>query len=212
MALTASGAALCVQGNHDIKLKRKLESHDVTIWHGLDRTLAELEHETPAFRAAVAAFLDGLVSHYVLDDGRLVVAHAGMKEEMQGRGSGKVRDFGLLGETTGESDELGLPIRVNWAADYRGSAAVVYGHTPVPRPEWLNRTINIDIGCAFGGSLTALRWPEKEQVSVPARQTYATRARPFLPTPAAPTATPPVLSAQQAHDALLDSTMSAASD
>ena len=126
-------------------------------------------------------FLDGLVSHYVFDDGRLVVAHAGMKAEMQGRGSAKVRDFALFGETTGETDEFGLPVRYNWAAEYRGRASVVYGHTPVPEPEWLNRTINIDTGCVFGGRLTALRWPEKELVSVPARQTYADPVRPFLP-------------------------------
>ncbi len=105
----------------------------------------------------------------MLDDGKLVVAHAGMKEEMQGRGSGKVRDFALYGETTGETDEFGLPVRYNWAAEYRGTAMVVYGHTPVPEPEWLNRTINIDTGCVFGGKLTALRYPEKELVSVPAR-------------------------------------------
>ncbi len=91
-----------------------------------------------------------------------------MKEEMQGRGSGKVRDFALYGETTGETDEYGLPVRYNWAAEYRGKAMVVYGHTPVAEPEWLNRTINIDTGCVFGGKLTALRYPEKELVSVPA--------------------------------------------
>ena len=75
---------------------------------------------------------------------------------MQGRGSGKVRDFALYGETTGETDEFGLPVRYNWAAEYRGPAMVVYGHTPVPEPEWLNRTVNIDTGCVFGGKLTAL--------------------------------------------------------
>ena len=125
-------------------------------------------------------FLDGLVSHYVLDDGKLVVAHAGMKEEMQGRGSGKVRDFALYGETTGETDEFGLPVRYNWAAEYRGTAMVVYGHTPVPEPEWLNRTINIDTGCVFGGKLTALRYPERELVSVPAARDVL-RAGPAVP-------------------------------
>ena len=152
------------------------------------------------FCKELAEFLDGLVSHYVLDDGKLVVAHAGMKAEMQGRGSGKVRDFALYGETTGETDEFGLPVRYNWAAEYRGSAMVVYGHTPVPEPEWLNRTVNIDTGCVFGGKLTALRYPEKEFVSVPAARTYCEPARPFLPAEQQA----PKLSAQQAHDEVLD--------
>ena len=140
------------------------------------------------------------MSHYVLDGGKLVVAHAGMKQEMQGRGSGKVRDFALYGETTGETDEFGLPVRHDWASEYRGAAMVVYGHTPVPEPEWLNRTVNIDTGCVFGGKLTALRYPEKEFVSVPAARTYCEPARPFLP----PEEQAPALSAQQAHDQVLD--------
>ncbi len=152
------------------------------------------------FTQKVTTFIDDLVSHYVLDGGRLVVAHAGMKESMQGRGSGKVRDFALYGETTGETDEFGLPVRYNWAAEYRGSAMVVYGHTPVPEPEWLNNTIYIDTGCVFGGRLTALRYPEKELVSVPAARTYCEPARPFL----TPEAELPALTAQQEHDDLLD--------
>jgi protein phosphatase len=199
MAMSAAGHALCVPGNHDIKLKRKLDGRDITVSHGLDRTLAELDLQSPEFRTAVRDFIDGLVSHYVFDEGRLVVAHAGMKAEMQGRGSAKVRDFALFGETTGETDEFGLPVRYNWASEYRGGAAVVYGHTPIPAPEWLNRTINIDTGCVFGGRLTALLWPEKELVSVPARATYAEPARPFLVSAAAVP-----LSAQQANDDLLD--------
>ena len=198
MSMSRAGTGLSVPGNHDIKLKRKLDGRDVTISHGLDRSLQELEQETPAFRSEVQTFLDGLVSHYVFDDGRLVVAHAGMKAEMQGRGSAKVRDFALFGETTGETDEFGLPVRYNWAAEYRGAACVVYGHTPVPEPEWLNRTINVDTGCVFGGRLTALRWPEKVLVSVPANRTYADPVRPFLPV------TSPVLNAQQTSDDLLD--------
>ena len=180
MAMEEAGTALAVPGNHDVKLLKKLRGRDVQITHGLAESLAQLEAETPEFRDRVATFLDDLVSHYVLDGGRLVVAHAGMKEEMQGRGSGRVRDFALYGETTGETDEFGLPVRYNWAAEYRGSATVVYGHTPVPAPEWLNQTINIDTGCVFGGRLTALRWPERELVSVASHETYAEPARPFL--------------------------------
>lgn len=208
MSMARAGTAMCVPGNHDIKLKRKLEGHDVKISHGLDLTLAELDRETPEFHAEVRHFLHKLVSHYVLDGGALVVAHAGLKEEMQGRASAKVRDFALFGDTTGETDEYGLPVRNNWAADYRGRASVVYGHTPVPAPEWLNHTINVDTGCVFGGSLTALRWPEKTLISVPARAVYAESKRPFLKAAAearsTSTAAAATLSAQQANDDLLD--------
>lgn len=200
MNAVAGGAALCVPGNHDVKLMRKLRGRDVQITHGLAESLTQLANEPEDFRKRVAEFIDDLVSHYVLDDGKLVVAHAGMKETMQGRGSGAVREFALFGDTTGETDEFGLPVRYNWAAEYRGTAMVVYGHTPVPEPEWLNRTINIDTGCVFGGKLTALRYPEKELVSVPARRTYAEPRKPFLP----PEDQAPSLSAQQQHDDMLD--------
>jgi protein phosphatase len=200
MSMVAAGTALCVPGNHDMKLMRKLRGKDVQITHGLADTLAQLEPESEDFKQQVATFLDKLVSHYVLDDGKLVVAHAGMKEEMQGRGSGAVRSFALFGETTGETDEFGLPVRYNWAADYRGRAIVVYGHTPNVLPEWLNRTINIDTGCVFGGHLTALRYPEKELVSVPALRQYYAPAKPLAPAPAAG----PRLSQQHEQEDLLD--------
>lgn len=192
--------ALCVPGNHDIKFMRKMRGKNVTVAHGLEQSIEQFaaeEERQPGFSQAAADFMDSLVSHYVLDGGRLVIAHAGMKEDMQGRGSGKVREFALYGETTGETDEFGLPVRYNWAQDYRGDAAVVYGHTPVPEPEWLNNTINIDTGCVFGGKLTALRWPEKELVSVVARETYAQPAKPFQAEEQAP-------SGQQVADDLLD--------
>ena len=200
MGMVSEGTALCVPGNHDLKLVRKLKGRDIQIKHGLAETLAQLENESPEFRTEAMKFLDRLVSHYVLDDGNLVVAHAGMKAEMQGRSSGRVRDFALYGETTGETDEFGLPVRFNWAAEYRGKAMVVYGHTPVPTPEWLNRTINIDTGCVFGGRLTALRYPEQELVSVPAARTYCEPARVFLK----PEEQAPALTAQHQLDDVLD--------
>jgi protein phosphatase len=199
MGMVEGGKALCVPGNHDMKLLQKLRGKNVKIAHGLADSIAQLEDESPEFKRKVADFIDGLISHYVLDDGKLVVAHAGMKEEMQGRGSGAIRSFALFGETTGETDEFGLPVRYNWAADYRGKASVVYGHTPTSELQWLNRTVNIDTGCVFGGKLTALRYPEKEFVSVAAHRTYYEPAKPL---PSAQTRT--VLSQQHEQDDVLD--------
>lgn len=182
--MMVSGDAICVPGNHDIKLLRKLRGKNPRMAHGLAESWSEIEalpsDWSEPFCQELARFFDGLVSHYLLDDGKLVVAHAGMKEEYQGRGSGRVREFALFGETTGETDEFGMPVRFNWAAEYRGAATVVYGHTPVLEPEWLNRTVNVDTGCVFGGKLTALRYPENEFVSVAAKRTYCEPSRPFL--------------------------------
>jgi polynucleotide kinase-phosphatase len=180
MNMVGAGNALCVMGNHDNKLLRHLHGKSVKPTHGLAETLAQLEPEPREFQARMRDFLEDLVSHYVLDEGRLVVAHAGLREDLQGRASGQVRSFALYGDTTGETDEQGLPVRRNWAAEYRGSALVIYGHTPVARLAWLNNTLNIDTGCVFGGALTALRYPERELVSVPARRQYCDYGRPFL--------------------------------
>ncbi|WP_296614596.1 polynucleotide kinase-phosphatase [Sphingomonas sp.] len=181
-----AGTALAVVGNHDDKLKRHLDGRNVKLSHGLAETVEQLAQEPPEFAAEMRKWLDGLISHYVLDGGKLVVAHAGVKEEMQGRASGAVRSFCMYGETTGEIDEFGLPVRWDWAADYKGKAKVVYGHTPALEANWVNGTICIDTGCVFGGKLTALRYPELDLVSVPAARAYYEPIRP-LEAPAADT-------------------------
>ncbi|MEV6342169.1 polynucleotide kinase-phosphatase [Actinoplanes sp. NPDC051851] len=180
MGMVAAGHAICVPGNHEQKLARKLNGRNVQLTHGLPETLEQLAAEPEEFVREVRTFIEGLVSHYVLDDGRLVVAHAGLKEAYQGRASGRVRSFALYGETTGETDEYGLPVRYPWAQDYRGSAAVVYGHVPTPKAEWLNNTICLDTGCVFGGALTSLRWPERELVATPAAKEYYAPVRPLI--------------------------------
>jgi protein phosphatase len=179
MGMVTAGTALCVPGNHESKLLRAIRGSKVQVSHGLAESLAQLTAEPDAFRSEVEKFLDGLISHYVLDGGKLVVAHAGLIERYQGRASGRVRAFCLYGQTTGETDEYGLPVRYPWAQEYRGRAMVLYGHTPVPAPEWVNNTLCLDTGCVFGGRLTALRYPERELVSVPAARVYYEPARPF---------------------------------
>jgi protein phosphatase len=176
MDMVAAGGALAVPGNHDMKLARKLAGRNVRIAHGLAITLEQFESipddRRQPFRDEVQGFLDGLPSHLWLDEGRLVAAHAGMKEDMQGRDSDAVRAFALFGESTGEIDEYGLPVRLDWAAGYRGRATVVHGHTPLSAARFVNDTICVDTGCVFGGALTALRYPERELVSVPAARVY----------------------------------------
>jgi len=179
MGMVAAGTALAVPGNHEDKLLRALRGRNVRVSHGLERTLEQLAAEPPEFRAAVVTFLDRLIGHYVLDRGRLVVAHAGLTEKLHGRASARVRSFCLYGQTTGETDEYGLPVRYPWAEDYRGRAMVLYGHTPVPVAEWVNNTMCLDTGCVFGGALSALNYPERTLVSVPAARVYYEPARPF---------------------------------
>ena len=185
MKMVKSGNALAVPGNHDVKLVKYLLGKNVQLTHGLDKTVEELGKEDEAFRNDVKEFLDGLVSHYVLDDGKLVVSHAGLKEEYIGRGSMKVRDFCLYGEATGEIDEYGLPVRLNWASDYRGKATVIYGHIPQLEVQAMNGTYCIDTGCVFGGKLTAYRYPERELVDVDALAQYYAPVKPLSPTQAA---------------------------
>jgi len=180
MGMVGAGHALAVPGNHENKLVRALRGRNVQITHGLAETLVQLANQPEEFRRDVEEFCYGLVSHLVLDGGRLVVAHAGLKEAYQGRASGRVRSFALYGDTTGETDEFGLPVRYPWANDYRGKAMVLYGHTPTPEPEWINNTMCLDTGCVFGGRLTALRYPEKQVVSVPAQKVWYEPAKPFL--------------------------------
>ncbi|WP_327172708.1 polynucleotide kinase-phosphatase [Streptomyces sp. NBC_01336] len=182
MSMVSDGNALCVPGNHENKLGRYLKGRKVQQTHGLAETIEQLEREDsrdPEFRGRVREFIDGLVSHYVLDDGKLVVCHAGLPEKYHGRTSGRVRSHALYGDTTGETDEFGLPVRYPWAEDYRGRATVVYGHTPVPATSWINNTICLDTGAVFGGKMTALRWPERELVDVPAEQVWYEPVKPL---------------------------------
>jgi protein phosphatase len=180
MRMVDAGTAFCVPGNHDVKLLRALMGRHVWVAHGLRESMDQIDRlpsaEAAALTAAYQSFVLGLPPYLMLDGGALVVAHAGLPERFQGRVSGRVRSLVLYGESIGD-DEDGLPIRVDWAADYHGVATVVYGHTPYREAVWRNNTINIDTGCVFGGKLTAVRWPEREVVSVPARREYARRVK-----------------------------------
>jgi len=179
MSMTEQGTALCVEGNHDNKLGRWLAGANVKTGHGLQMSIDQLEAEPPAFRASAKAFIDKLPPYLWLDRGRLVVAHAGLRQDMIGQTGGKIRSFALYGDSTGETDGYGSPVRLNWALEHDGEPAIVYGHVAAPDVQAVNNTWCLDTGCCFGGRLTALRWPERELVSVPAAREYLAPNRPL---------------------------------
>jgi len=184
MRMVSEGNALSVPGNHEETILRCLQNGSQQGSAGTMKTIRQIQALPTAARrrfiAEFRSFVTALPPHLVLDRGRLAVAHAGIRPEYLGRDSLEGRRFAIHGQTTGELDRYGLPVRVNWAADYSGKALVVYGHTPVRAPEWIGRTVNIDTGCVYGGKLTALRYPEMKLVSVKAGRVYY-RPRRSLP-------------------------------
>ncbi len=174
LSLLKSEMAYCVIGNHEAKLLKKLEGRKVSLNHGLDKSVAQFENETPVFKEEVIAFIKSLPHHLVFDGGALVIAHAGIQEQMILRDSGAIKAFCLYGETTGKLDIDGLPERKNWALENKGKAKVVHGHVPVTESVWVNNVLDIDTGCVYGGRLTALRYPEMDLVNVSALKAYST--------------------------------------
>ena len=179
MAMCASGQALCVPGNHDVKFRRWLDGHAVSMTHGLQVTADDYAGTEAAVRASVSQFIRALPPYLWLDTGKLVVAHAGIKTDMIGKTTHRIENFCLYGDVDNRKTSGGFPVRYNWAARYDGAPLVVYGHTCVSEPTWVNNTVCIDTGCCFGGTLTALRYPEMETVSIPARLQYMTRESAF---------------------------------
>jgi len=177
MNAIGDGHAYGVMGNHDYKLMKVLQGRNMSIAPGLQKTLDQLADEPEILAQDIRRFIEDLPTHIILDQGKLVIAHAGILEADIGKQSGRVRAFNLYGDTTGERDEHGYPIRRDWAQDYTGDAVIVYGHTPRANTIWVNNTMNIDTGCVFGGKLTALRYPEREVVSVDALALYAESKR-----------------------------------
>lgn len=168
--------AFYTPGNHCNKLYRFFLGNKVKIAHGLETTVAEYEslykQEQQTVRTKFIELYEKAPLYLVLDNEKLVIAHAGMKQEFIGKTQSKVKEFVLYGDITGEKHPDGSPVRRDWAKNYHGTAIIVYGHTPVKEPRIINHTYNIDTGAVFGGKLTALRYPEMELISVPSTMPY----------------------------------------
>jgi protein phosphatase len=170
MAMVARGTATSVAGNHDLALAQALAGREPDDVDALSESLRQLEPESPGFKQSVVEFIESLPHQLTLDQGRLVLAHAGLPLEYHGSDSTEADDFAVNGRRV--PDASGQLVRYRWAEDYHGNAMVVYGHASQLEATWLNRTICIDTGCVYGGSLTALRYPELELVSVQAARVY----------------------------------------
>lgn len=163
-------------GNHCNKLYRFLLGNKVQVSHGLETTVAEYNSLSKKTQQSIRHKFEQLYEYaplyLVLDEQKLVIAHAGIKQEFIGQTHSSVKKFVLYGDITGEKHPDGSPVRRDWAKDYQGDTCIVYGHTPVKEPRILNNTYNIDTGAVFGGQLTALRYPEMELVSVVSTMPY----------------------------------------
>ncbi len=168
------GRALFVPGNHDERFTAFLGGEDVVVAYGLEQTLEQLEalaedDRTDVLERFLELFLES-PPYLWLDDGGLVAVHGGIEESMIGSFGPEVWQFCLMGKVA--IDGPNQVRRLEWAPSYRGSALVAYGHTPCPQPVFVNNTVNLDQGCVFGGSLSALRYPERDTVTVRAREPY----------------------------------------
>lgn len=159
-----------VPGNHCNKLYRYFLGRKVQITHGLETTVAELESvslkEAAHYKNMFIDLYEGSPLYQILDNGRLVIAHAGIPADYIGKYDKSVQTFVLYGDITGETLPNGMPVRRDWAKNYNGKPLIVYGHTPVKKPRSIGNTLNIDTGAVFGGELTALKYPEMQTVSV----------------------------------------------
>lgn len=174
--VTKDKLAKYIPGNHCDKLYRYFLGNNVKIQHGLETTVEEYQalnkKEQVAITNKMIRLYEQAPLYLEIPEVNAVIAHAGIKESLIGRNDKKVKTFVLYGDITGEKLPDGRPVRRDWAKHYTGDRWIVYGHTPVLEPRFVNKTVNIDTGCVFGNKLTAFRLPEEKIISVPSKQPF----------------------------------------
>lgn len=174
--LMKANKAFYSPGNHCNKLYRFFLGNKVQVTHGLETTVAEYEALTVEKQEEIKKMFIWLYEssplYQVLDNGKLVVAHAGIRQDYIGKTGNAVKTFVLYGDITGKKNPDGTPERRDWAKHYNGKALIVYGHTPIKEPKRTKKTINIDTGAVFGNKLTAYRYPDDEIISIESSLPY----------------------------------------
>ena len=179
-----AGLSYMTDSNHGWKIARWLDGRNVQLTHGDDAVAAEFaEYEAVHGRKAVdklrmasKELLLKAPSHYILmKDGEevAVVTHAGIRDSYIGQDSGKIRSFTRYGDVRGFDEVTGRPLRYDWFLEHKSKHTIIWGHDPKIEPLFTHNTVNIDQGCVFGGSLTALRFPEMTTISVKGNVDYS---------------------------------------
>lgn len=166
--------AISVMGNHDNKFARWLMGKNVTVKNGLQETINQIPADLD--KKELAEFIFKNFKPYYLfempDTSLFALTHAAFKANYVGFNNKEIQSHCMYGQVVGR-EENGFPIRAHWENWYKG-IPVAYGHTVTPdnKPLIVGNTHCLDTGCVFGGSLTCLRLPEKEYISVEANKVY----------------------------------------
>ncbi len=132
MSLVESQRAHYTPGNHCNKLLRYLQGKRVQLAHGLAGTVEEVQQQErtePGFTLRLRNFIESAPPYLWLDNGELVVAHAGIKKQMIGRYDERVRAMCLYGDTTGET----IPTEPRFASIGRSTMMVLLQSSMVIR-------------------------------------------------------------------------------
>ncbi len=168
IALARQHRALCVMGNHELRMLN----------HYRDPASYPLKNsDRETFSQLSIADLDYLatfpLTHFV-PDLNTVFVHAGFLPNLpwQKQGAEIVTRIQVIDPEGRPRKRAESPDSPHWADLWNGPPIVVYGHTP--RPEIYKRkwSLGLDTACVLGGHLTAYILPEKRFVQVKARRRY----------------------------------------
>lgn len=166
IALARASKALGVLGNHDARALRYLQSPDGREFAGRDNGFYE------RFTEGDWDYLRQLPPFLRLDEGRLLVVHAGLAPGQPVDTQPVDRLTHLRSIRPDGSYSFSSQDGVPWASRWVGPPTVVFGHDARRGLQRYGRAVGLDTGCVYGKELTGLLWPEGTLVQVPARDVY----------------------------------------
>lgn len=159
MQLCREVGAQCLRGNHDERLLRFLLGHPVNTDRPLLDTVAQIDKRGAKFRQEAISFLSSC--GFIYRTPKVIMVHAAYRT---GAHKHEARNLAIFGTPDGRWVEYP---NVDWQGAYTDKRLLVHGHVPTHSPTTYRApgggtVINIDTGCVFGRTLTALRYPEMQ--------------------------------------------------